>query len=141
MLEYGAVSGNEFAPEETPEVAAANRRGEPYLVYRDAHERQCVLSLPDTWDRMTIGRGMGADLALTWDQDVSRVHAELVRLADDWTVTDDGLSRNGTFVNDRRVEGRRRLMDGDLLRCGDTVLLFVSPFQANDQTRPAETLQ
>ena len=100
-----------------------------------------MLSLPDTWERITIGRGMGADVALTWDQDVSRVHAELVRLADDWTVADDGLSRNGTFVNDRRVEGRRRLLDGDLLRCGDTLLLFVSPFQAEDQTRPAPTLQ
>ena len=69
------------------------------------------------------------------------MHAELVRLADDWTVTDDGLSRNGTFVNDRRVEGRLRLMDGDLLRCGETLLLFVSPFQAAEQTRPAPTLQ
>jgi hypothetical protein len=32
-------------------------------------------------------------------------------------------------------------MDGDLLRCGDTLLLFVSPFQAADQTRAARTLQ
>ena len=135
------VPGNEFSPEKTSELAEANRRGDPYLVYRDAHERQCVLSLSDTWERITIGRGMSADVALTWDQDVSRVHAELVRLADDWTVTDDGLSRNGTFVNDRRVEGRRRLTDGDLLRCGETLLLFVSPFQAADQTRAARTLQ
>jgi hypothetical protein len=135
------VSEKEFAPEETPELADANRRGDPYLVYRDAHARQRVLSLPDTWDRITIGRGMGADVALTWDQDVSRVHAELVRLADDWTVTDDGLSRNGTFVNDHRVDGRRRLMDGDLLRCGDTLLLFVSPFQAADPTRAAPTIE
>ena len=112
------MPGNEFAPEKTSELAEANRRGDPYLVYRDAHERQCVLSLSDTWERITIGRGMSADVALTWDQDASRVHAELVRLADDWTVTDDGLSRNGTFVNDRRVEGRLRLMDGDFLRCG-----------------------
>ena len=64
------------------------------------------------------------------------MHAELVRLADDWTVTDDGLSRNGTFVNDRRVEGRLRLMDGDLLRCGETLLLFVSPFQAAERRGP-----
>jgi predicted component of type VI protein secretion system len=135
------VPGNEFAPEKTPELAEADRKGDPYLVYRDAHQRQCVLSLSDTWERITIGRGMSADVPLTWDPDVSRVHAELVRLADDWTVTDDGLSRNGTFVNDRRVEGRRRLMDGDLLRCGDTLLLFVSPFQAADQTRAARTLQ
>ena len=71
------VPGNEFAPEKTSELAEANRRGDPYLVYRDAHERQCVLSLSDTWERITIGRGMSADVALTWDQDVSRVHAEL----------------------------------------------------------------
>jgi hypothetical protein len=42
----------------------------------------------DPWDRVTIGRGMGADIPLTWDPDVSRVHAELSRLADDWTVID-----------------------------------------------------
>jgi hypothetical protein len=135
------VAGNEPAPEETPELVAAKRCGDPYLVYRDAHERQRVLSLPDTWDRVTIGRGMGADVALTWDPDVSRVHAELSRLADDWTVIDDGLSRNGTFVNDQLVEGRRRLMDGDIVRCGATHLLFHSPFQAADQTRPARTVQ
>jgi hypothetical protein len=99
------VSGDELAPEDTPELAAARRCGDPYLVYRDAHARQRVLSLPDTWNRVTIGRGTGADVALTWDPDVSRVHAELSRLADDWTVIDDGLSRNGTFVNDQRVEG------------------------------------
>jgi predicted component of type VI protein secretion system len=134
------VPEKELAPEDTPELAAARRCGDPYLVYRDAHARQRVLSLPDTWDRITIGRGMGADVALTWDRDVSRVHAELARLADDWTVIDDGLSRNGTFVNDRRVEGRRRLMDGDVLRCGATTLLFHSPFQADDQTRAAQTV-
>ena len=39
---------------------------------------------------------------LTWDPDASRVHAELVRLADAWVVVDDGLSRNGTFVNGER---------------------------------------
>jgi hypothetical protein len=135
------VSGNELAPDDTPELAAARRRGDPYLVYRDAHARQRVLSLPDTWDRVTIGRGMGADVALTWDPDVSRVHAELSRLADDWTVIDDGLSRNGTFVNDQRVEGRRRLFDGDLLRFGATVLLFHSPFQAADPTRASRTVE
>jgi pSer/pThr/pTyr-binding forkhead associated (FHA) protein len=134
------VSSNDPAPEDTPELAEAKRCGDPYLVYRDAHSRQRVLSLSDTWDRITIGRAMGADVALTWDRDVSRVHAELTRLADDWTVIDDGLSRNGTFVNDQRVEGRRRLFDGDVLRCGRTSMLFHSPFQAADPTRSTRTL-
>jgi FHA domain len=141
VVEYEACPATSSRPRRPLSSRRQTGRGDPYLVYRDAHERQCVLSLSDTWERITIGRGMSADIALTWDQDVSRVHAELVRLADDWTVTDDGLSRNGTFVNDRRVEGRLRLMDGDLLRRGETLLLFVSPFQAAEQTRPAPTLQ
>ena len=134
------MSGDEPGLEETPDLAAARRRGDPYLVYADAHDRQRVLSLPDTWERVTIGRGMGADVALTWDPDVSRVHAELARLADDWTVVDDGLSRNGTFVNGERVAGRRRLLDGDVLLCGDTRLSFHSPFQSSDPTRASRTL-
>lgn len=135
------VSGADAVPEETPELVAARRRGDPYLVYADARDRQRVLSLPDTWDRITIGRGMGTDVALTWDPDVSRVHAELARLADDWTIVDDGLSRNGTFVNGQRVQGRRRLFDGDVLRCGATELSFHSPFQSAEPTRVSGTVQ
>ena len=39
---------------------------------------------------------------------------EFVR--DECTLVEDGLSRNGTFVQDRRVVGRTRLADGDLIR-------------------------
>ena len=120
---------------EGSDVEAAEALGDPYLVYADGGGRQRVLSLPGNWERVTIGRGMAADIALTWDDDVSRVHAELVRLADDWAVVDDGLSRNGTFVNDERVERRRRLLDGDRLRVGATVISFRAPFQVDDRTR------
>src|SRR5213594_3389259 len=97
--------------DQRPDVAEAERRGDPYLLYSDGQGRPQVLSLPDTWDRVTVGRGTGADLSLPWDAGVSRVHAELVRMGDDWVVVDDGLSSNGTFVNTQRVEGRRRLLD------------------------------
>jgi pSer/pThr/pTyr-binding forkhead associated (FHA) protein len=117
------------------EIAAAERQGDPYLVYLDGRGDQRVLSLPDAWERVTIGRGMSADVALTWDEDASRVHAELVRLADAWVVVDDGLSRNGTFVNGERVTSRRRLLDGDELRVGRTEIRFRAPFQAGDHTR------
>jgi hypothetical protein len=73
----------------------ARRRGDPYLVYPDGHGREQVLSLPDTWDRITFGRGMGATVVLAWDEEVSRTHAELQRIGDDWALVDDGLSRNG----------------------------------------------
>ena len=72
------------------EIAAAERQGDPYLVYADAHGRRRVLSLPDSWHRITIGRGMSTDVPLTWDPDASRVHAELVRASPtlgSWSTT------------------------------------------------------
>lgn len=75
-------------PEEAPEIAEARRRGEPFVSYLDPHDRVQALSLEDTWERATIGRGPSADLGLPWDSEVSRVHAELIRVADDWTVVD-----------------------------------------------------
>jgi hypothetical protein len=42
-------------------------------------------------------------------------------------VSDDGLSRNGTFVNGVRIAGRRRLADGDVLRFGTTLVEFRCP--------------
>jgi pSer/pThr/pTyr-binding forkhead associated (FHA) protein len=120
--------------EETPEVAQARRLGNPYLVYADARGRQQVLSLLDDWSEITIGRGMGTDVILAWDEGVSRVHAQIERLADAWVVVDDGLSRNGTFVNGERVERRRRLVDGDELRIGGTTIRFHAPMEAPDQT-------
>jgi pSer/pThr/pTyr-binding forkhead associated (FHA) protein len=120
--------------DETPEVAEARRLGNPYLVYGDAKGREQVLSLSDDWSRITIGRGMGTDVILAWDEGVSRVHAEIERLADAWVVVDDGLSRNGTFVNGERIERRRRLVDGDELRIGATRIRFHAPMEAPDQT-------
>lgn len=118
-------------------IAEAERLGDPFLAWRDSRGRQQVLSLSDDWGSITIGRGPSCDVGLPWDANVSRVHAELVRIGDDWAVVDDGLSTNGTFVGSERVERRRRLRDGDTLRCGDTMLDFRAPFQASDHTQIA----
>jgi DNA-binding CsgD family transcriptional regulator len=40
---------------------------------------------------------------------------------------DDGLSRNGSFLNGERILGRRRLADGDVIRLGRTSMVFRSP--------------
>jgi pSer/pThr/pTyr-binding forkhead associated (FHA) protein len=117
----------------------AERRGAPFLVYREAEgQQQLIRELAGRRDRLTVGRSEAADLSLEFDPEVSRVHAELERLGDDWTVADDGLSRNGSFVNGERVAGRRRLRDGDALRFGDTLILYRSPAQAGgEETAPA----
>ncbi len=89
------------------------------LFYRDGQGSLQVASL-DPRASVTIGRGSGADIRLSWDDRVSRIHAELVRMGEQWAVVDDGLSRNGTFLNGERVNGRRMLHDGDTLLVGAT---------------------
>ena len=53
--------------------------------------------------REPIGRAHDAAICLSWDSQVSRLHAELERVGDQWVVSDDGLSRNGTYVNGSRI--------------------------------------
>jgi pSer/pThr/pTyr-binding forkhead associated (FHA) protein len=74
-----------------------------------------------------MGRASDCDLQLGWDAEISRVHAELEYVGSDWALVDDGLSRNGTYVNGERLSGRRRLRHGDHLRLGHTALVFHAP--------------
>jgi pSer/pThr/pTyr-binding forkhead associated (FHA) protein len=105
----------------------AERRGRPFLVYRDGAGGQHVVDLATAPDQLTIGRRASNDIPLSWDLGVSRVHAELARVGESWALTDDGLSRNGSIVNGERLTGRRRLSDGDVLCFGDTAIAFCDP--------------
>jgi class 3 adenylate cyclase len=109
-----------------PEQPPPERDAAPFLLYQDETGAQCVFRLGDERD-VTIGRGEDADVRLGWDPSVSLVHAEAVQLGRHWLISDDGVSRNGTFVNGERVRGRRRLCDGDALRVGHTTLSFNDP--------------
>jgi FHA domain-containing protein len=104
----------------------AERRGERFLVYGDEEGRQVIHTLAEGRS-VTIGRRPEADVSVPWDPEMSRVHAELEVRAGEWTITDDGLSQNGTWVNGLRLTGRRRLGDGDLLRVGRTQFAFCDP--------------
>jgi hypothetical protein len=113
--------------EELAARAAAERRGERFLVYRDGDDRQVIHTLAEGRAAVTIGRREEADVSIPWDPEMSRVHAELVVRAGEWTISDDGLSQNGTWVNGLRLAGRRRLADGDLVRVGRTIFAFCDP--------------
>ncbi|HEV2752842.1 MAG TPA: FHA domain-containing protein [Solirubrobacteraceae bacterium] len=116
----------------------AEREGDPFLVFRDGHGAQRLVTLGAQRARICIGRSPGNDVALEWDTEVSRLHAELERLGDEWTLADDGLSRNGSFLNGRRVTSRSRLRDGDVLRVGRTTLAYRVPEAPDSRpTRPA----
>ena len=103
--------------------AAQWQRDGTALVYRDDTGAQRFLPLEDK-TTLTIGRSSGCDIQLPWDDRVSRVHAELDLVGHDWTLVDDGLSRNGTFLNGDRLTGRRRLRDGDTFVLGSTAFRF-----------------
>jgi predicted component of type VI protein secretion system len=104
----------------------AARHGAPFLVLRHPNNGQMLVSLGDQ-TRITIGRRAECDIATEWDGRVSRLHAELVLIGGEWILTDDGLSANGTRVNDAALNKRRRLRDGDLVRVGDTIIAYCSP--------------
>jgi predicted component of type VI protein secretion system len=110
------------------------------LVYRDDTGAQHFVPL-DGRTTLTIGRGSGCDVRLAWDERVSRVHAALDLVGDDWALVDDGLSRNGTFLNGDRLNGRRRLQDGDTFVLGSTSFRFRDTSRGSTQlTKVGEQL-
>jgi len=113
------------------ERSGGARVGASYLAYRDSSGTLHVTALEESSQRVTLGRGPAADVWLAWDDQVSRVHAQLDRVGDDWLVVDDGLSANGTYLNDERVAGRKRLRDGDVLRIGGTELVYRAPLEGD----------
>jgi hypothetical protein len=118
-------------PAEVKARLDAERRGGPFLVYRDGGQAQMIVALEGP---VTVGRRPERDVALPWDTEVSRLHAQLEPVGSDWVVVDDGLSRNGTFVNGERVNGRRRLRDGDRLVFGETPVTFRAPADAEAES-------
>ena len=113
------------SPVELAERIAAERRGTPFVVYLDGDRRQQIVELRDGASSISIGREPSTDIALQWDTEVSRAHAVLERVGSSWSLVDDGLSRNGSFVNGERIHGRRPLRDGDAIAIGGTLLVFV----------------
>ncbi|MGH7562164.1 MAG: FHA domain-containing protein [Gemmatimonadales bacterium] len=63
-----------------------------------------------------IGRDAGCEVVVE-STEVSRRHAEIVTRPDGDVIVD--TSSNGTFVNGTRIEGRKVLEAGDLIRVGD----------------------
>jgi hypothetical protein len=119
---------------ELKERNAAERSGQPFLLGRDGAGAQFIHLLEATEPRATIGRATESDIPLPWDREVSRAHALLERLAGQWTVVDEGLSRNGTFVDGTRVTGRHHLRHGESICIGSTRLTFQDPGDEHDDS-------
>ncbi len=75
-------------------------------------EQQCAV----------LGRHPECDIVLDVGA-ISRQHARILKLGDGFFV-EDLHSRNGTFLNEQSVRGRRKLSENDRLRICDLVFVF-----------------
>ena len=72
---------------------------------------------------LTLGRAEDNDVSLSKDEFASAHHARIESQRDGVWILDLG-STNGTFVNGKRLDGRRLLEEGDVVQIGDTELRF-----------------
>jgi DNA-binding winged helix-turn-helix (wHTH) protein len=113
--------------EPAPQLAAQDDSRQGWLIGSTAE----VALLPG---ENIIGRE-GEDVILVKSSTVSRRHARLTLDAAGGVVEDLG-SKNGTYVNDRRIEGATPIADGDQIRIGS--LLFT--FRLSQSSTTTETL-
>jgi pSer/pThr/pTyr-binding forkhead associated (FHA) protein len=72
---------------------------------------------------LTIGRGNHNDVPIDADEFASARHVRIEPRRDGVWVHDLG-STNGTYVNGVRIDRPRKLLDGDVVRVGETELRF-----------------
>jgi len=80
---------------------------------------------------MTIGRNPANPIQIV-DTSVSRHHAQMKIVGHRYYITDLS-SRNGTFVNQRKVTEGVPLRNGDIIQLGDVVLLYLVGKGPRDQ--------
>jgi two-component system cell cycle response regulator len=110
----------------TPEVG----RDRAYLIVLVGNSVGAMYKLPG--GEASIGRSRRAEIRLT-DDGVSRFHAA-IRHDGPHLVIEDRGSRNGTFVNGKKVDGRVALADGDKIQIGRTTILKFTYHDALDES-------
>jgi hypothetical protein len=113
------------APAPAPPVAAAppaasraRRKNWRLVVEKPATEKGHAYDIDG---EITIGRGGGCTVPLTFDTFVSQVHARAYERDGKLWLEDLG-STNGTFVNGKQVREPVMLRRGDRVQVGETVL-------------------
>ena len=86
--------------------------------------------------RVVLGRHPECDIVLDAAA-VSRQHAQILSEGEDYFV-EDLHSRNGTYVNGQRIEGKQLLQNGDRLKICDLTYTFFSQLPSEDM--PTSTL-
>jgi pSer/pThr/pTyr-binding forkhead associated (FHA) protein len=115
------------APAPTPATeghASSSRRhspaGKPFATLRVIAPEARKGEVVPIDGEITVGRGGGCALVLADDHYASTVHARIFRRGKDLYV-DDLESRNGTYVNGKRITTTTRLRRNDRVQFGQTV--------------------
>jgi pSer/pThr/pTyr-binding forkhead associated (FHA) protein len=87
----------------------------------------------------TVGRSPDNDVVVQ-DCYVSRRHCAILVHTGSGCELHDTASKNGTFVNGKKVSGPTRLRSGDEIRMCDQRLVFVSKSHPPDKQSPTHTL-
>jgi pSer/pThr/pTyr-binding forkhead associated (FHA) protein/S1-C subfamily serine protease len=81
---------------------------------------------------LLFGRASVCDISMD-DEGVSRHHAQL-EIIEGKAVLKDLGSRNGTFVNDQKIEGPTEIKPGDRIRIHNTVFTVMAPSSEMEET-------
>jgi serine phosphatase RsbU (regulator of sigma subunit) len=81
--------------------------------------------------KVTLGRASSCDIPLS-DQFSSGCHVAILPAEKGYAVQDQG-SKNGTFLNGRRISGEVNLSPGDEILVGETKIVFDREFRTNVQ--------
>ena len=116
----GSAPLSEPTPAPAPVAAQPRTRRREWRLVVVAPETERGRSFPVDGD-VTIGRGGGCAVPLTFDTFVSQVHARAFDRDGTLWVEDAG-STNGTLVNSKRINEPTKLRKGDRVQVGETLL-------------------
>jgi sigma-B regulation protein RsbU (phosphoserine phosphatase) len=88
-------------------------------------------------EKVCLGRASNNDIVLS-DLYSSGCHALIVPTEKGYAIQDLG-SKNGTFLNERRVSGQVDLVRGDTIRIGETQIVFDREYQTSVVIVPGTT--
>ena len=95
----------------------------PRLVVLQEDEKKEVFTLSSI--KSIIGREVENDVMID-DEKISRRHAIIYHDEGEYWI-EDLNSKNGVYLNGKKITGRERLVDGYLLKLGTTMLRFELP--------------
>ena len=104
-----------------PAFGGSPRAGESWLIA----ERGGGLEQGERFDLiggLSVGRSRDADVQID-DRYASGIHARIFN-RDGRSFVEDMNSTNGTLPNDAELKGEAELLDGDIVRIGDTEFRF-----------------